>query len=225
MKNESQKDNKTYLLLSMSMLYVAFKLTCNTLFFRQTMIHIPIINMDLRVVCSAFVYPAIYVISDGIVALSSRKLAIVTIIVGTTCDGLFSWATNSVTTLSLPNMSHDQLLNSLAINQIGPQVWKLYYHGLVAAITAAIAEVIIFSFIFQKIKNFFISTIISVVITLLAHNTITDYPMLRSDPDAWRVIFNGLSINITIMALYAAVVSIFLYLLKKRFYANKRAKV
>lgn len=224
MKNDTNDENKLYLLLTMAMLYVAFKLTCNTLFFRQTNIHLPLFNMELRVVCSAFVYPAIYVISDGIVALSSRKLAIATIIVGTICDGFFSWATSSITSLNLPSMSNDQLLNSLAINQIGPQVWKLYYHGLIAAITAAIAEVIIFSIIFKKIKNFFVSTIISVVITLLAHNTITDYPMLRSDPNAWRIIFNGLSINIAIMALYAALVTILLYVIKKRSQIIKKVK-
>lgn len=224
MKNEAQKDSKVYLLLVMAMLYVTFKLTCNTLFFRQTIVHISIINMEMRIVCSAFVYPAIYVISDGIVALSSRKLAIITIIVGVLCDGFFSWSTNAVTKLDLPSMSHDQLLNSLAINQVGPHVWKLYYHGVIAAITAAIAEVIIFSLIFRKLKNFFISTIVSVIITLLVHNTITDYPMLRSDPDAWKIIFNGISMNITIMTLYAAIVSIFLYLMKK-FYSSKREEV
>lgn len=210
----TSNENSLYILLSMSMLYVAFKLTCNTIFFRQILFHVPLTNVVLRLVSSSFIYPAIYVISDAIVAISNRKLAIIIILLGIFCDGLFSFLTFYMTTLQLPTMEINQQINSSYINHLGSQVWSLYCHGLLATIFASIAEVIMFNLIFKKSSSFFISTLISVIITLVAHNTITNYPMLKGDPEAWRIIFNGLSINISIMTIYAIVVSIILYLIK-----------
>ncbi|MEN9390781.1 MAG: hypothetical protein RL017_78 [Pseudomonadota bacterium] len=226
MTNKATKkiDARTITLLILAMLYVAFKLTCNTLFFRQTLFNIPFTHINIRIVSSAFLYAGIYVISDGIVAISNRSITILVIIIGVICDGLFSGLTYLITTLHMPQINSAlQQINTNAINQLGPEFWQLYYHGVIAAITAAIIEVIIFSFIFKKSNNFFISTISSVIIILFAHNTITDYPLLKSDPHAWRIILNGLGMNISVMAIYAAIITIILGILKK--YNLKKIKI
>lgn len=215
-KDSSNYNKSVYVLLVLSMLYVAFKLTCNPMFFRQTIIKLPLLSWDLKIVCSAFVFPAIYVMSDVITALSNRKLAITIIIIGAVCDGIFSFAVDSITSLRIPNnISGLQALNTQYINHLGPQVWSLYYHGVIASVVTAIVEVFIFSFVLKKSKNFFIATITGVIITLLIHNTITDYPLLRLDPDAWKIIFNGIFVNVSIMVIYASIVSTILWLIKK----------
>ena len=220
-KNIKFNNSSIYLLLLISMLYITLKLTCNTLFFRQTLFTVPFTHLDIRIVSSAFVYPSIYVVSDALVALSNRRIAIIVAIIGIVCDGLFSFSTFFVTNLAMPVITGAQQANTFYINQLGPHVWELYYHGLAAATTAAIAEIVIFSFILKRSGNFFISTISSVIITLLAHNTVTDYPMLKSDPDAWKIIFNGLGMNISIMAIYAAIISVLLFIMKKWKTSNK----
>jgi ribose/xylose/arabinose/galactoside ABC-type transport system permease subunit len=96
---------------------------------------------------------------------------------------------------------------------------------VLAAITAAILEVVIFSFIFRKSSNFFISTISSVVIILFAHNIITDYPLLKADPNAWKIIFNGLSMNISVMVIYAAIITAILTIVKKYNLNNNKIPV
>lgn len=72
--------------------------------------------------------------------------------------------------------------------------------------------VFIFAGIFKRIKNFFISTICSVFLILFVHNTITDYPMMQNQSDAWSIIFHGLLVNMTILAVYAAIFSILIWL-------------
>ena len=95
MTNKAPKkiDARTITLLTLAMLYVAFKLTYNTLFFLQTLFNIPFTHIDIRIVSSAFLYAGIYVISDAIVAISNRTITILVIIIGVICDGLFSGLT------------------------------------------------------------------------------------------------------------------------------------
>ena len=142
-----------------------------------------------------------------------------TLTMGQFCTLIYTY---HVTKLQMPVITSSvQQLNTNYINQLGPQIWRLYYHGVFAAIIAAIAEVIIFGFIFKKSSNFFISTVTSVIIILLVHNTITDYPLLKSDPNAWKIIFNGVSMNVSVMMIYAAIISIILYILKRNSTASK----
>lgn len=60
----------------------------------------------------------------------------------------------------------------------------------------------------------------SVFTILIFHNIITDYPMLKNQPDAWNTIFNGLFINMSILAMYAAIFSIMMWLRTNRFFTQ-----
>ncbi len=198
------------------MLYITLKLTCNPLFFRQIEIHFWFINYDLKVVSSALTYPLIYVISDLIVLISNRRSAIFIVLTGILCDGIFSFAWHFISTIDIPQvMTSTELIKTTAINTIGIDVWRLFYHGLLASTITAIAELLIFSTLYTKIKSFFLSTVISVIITLTFHNIILDYQMLKNEPDAWFLIMHSLSINITIMTIYAFSVSTFLKIKSK----------
>lgn len=195
-------------LIMLAMLYVACKLTCNPLFFRQINIYYPILDIELKIVSSSLIFPIIYLLSDLIVLISNRKTAIFIIIIGILCDGFFSFSINYATSLPIPDtMSQTQLSYTNAINTLGNKIWKLFAHGLLATITANIVEILLFASIFNKIKSFFLSTVISVFIILIFHNIITDYPMLKSQDDVWSIIFSGLLVNMSIMAMYAAMLS------------------
>jgi hypothetical protein len=207
-----------YLVIILAMTYITFKLTCNPIFFRQIEFFIPFTQYQLKLVGSALIYPGIYVLSDALLALSNRKTTILIIIIGILCDGLFSWTITHISQLDIPTvMSPNELTNTLAVNTIGSQMWTLYYHGVFAALAAAIAEILIFAALLKKWRNFFVSTTVSVVITLVAHNLINDYAMLKSEPDALQLIFHNLATNISIMIIYAAIVNLIMSVFFRNF--------
>lgn len=209
---EQKNKNKvqiSYFFLFFCMLYVTCKLVCNPIFFRQTNFNLPYIDYHFKFTCAAFIFPSIYVLSDAIVAFTNRRIALMVIAVGIICDGLFSYLISYFASLDMPAiMSKSELLYNNSVNAIGIQLWPLFYHGLVATIIAAISEALIFSFLYKKINNFFISTILSICIILVIHNLITDYSSLRHEPDAWRIIIDNWIINMSFMILYSFLVVI-----------------
>lgn len=216
-------NSNSHVVIVLAMIYVSCKLTCNPLFFRNINFSYPFFNFQLKIVGSALAFPLIYIISDLIVIASNRMTTIVIILAGIICDGLFSFSVSYVAALPLPPaMSSAQITNTGAINVVGNQIWNLYLHGILATIAANVAEVLIFTSLFKKIKNFFVSTILSVFIILIFHNTITDYPMLKNQPDAWNTIFNGLFINMSILAMYAAIFSILMWLRTNRLFNRSK---
>ena len=198
---------KLSVLIFLSMLYITCKLSCNPIFFRQTDFNFPFINYHFRFTCAAFIFPAIYVINDAIVAFTNRRIALVIIVVGIACDGLFSYLISYFSSLGLPKlMSETEALNNSSVNIIGLQMWPLFYHGLVATIIAAVSETLIFSFIYKKINSFFISTNLSICIILVMHNLITDYSSLRHELDAWRIIIDNWLVNMSFVLFYTFIV-------------------
>lgn len=198
-------------LIYLTMFYVTCKLACNPMFFRQAEFTVPLIQYHMKITCAAFIFPAIYVISDAIIALTNRKIGGLIIIFGIICDGIFSYGISYFAKLEIPAiMSKTELLNTTSINIIAVQMWPLFYHGVIASAAAAIGEALIFSFIYKKLNNFFISTIASIIITLVIHNLITDYPILRDEPDAWHIIINNLLMNTSFMMVYTLIIVIFM---------------
>lgn len=214
-----------YFVVFLVMLYVTCKLTCNPIFFRQTEFNLPFINYYFKITCAAFIFPSIYVLSDTIVAFTNRKIAILIIIFGIICDGVFSYLVSYFSNHPLPSViSPHELLNTNAVNVIGLQMWPLFYHGVMASAIAAIGEAIIFSFFYKKINNFFISTITSIMIILVIHNLITDYPTLRAEPDVWQIIVDNWIMNTFFMIMYTLIVVMFMEFRKffqMRFLSNK----
>lgn len=191
------------------MLYVTCKLVCNPIFFRQTNFNFPFIDYHFKFTCAAFIFPSIYVLSDAIVAVTNRKVALIVIAVGITCDGIFSYLISYFSKLDLPSvMSQSETIYNNSVSVIGLQMWPLFYHGLLASIIAAMSEALIFSFLYKRINNFFVSTISSICIILVIHNLITDYPSLRHEPDAWKIIIDNWIMNMSFMILYSFIVVI-----------------
>lgn len=194
---------KTKLIVFLAMIYVTCKLLCNPIFFRQTEFIVPYLNYQFKITCAILVFPLTYILSDGITVITNRKIAIIIIMFGIICDGIFSCVINFISLFSLPHqMSSTELLNTQSINNIGGQMWKLYYYGVIASAVASIFEVIIFSFLYKKIKIFFISTVISIVLIITVHNLITDYYTLSSEKDVWQIVLHNWMMNISFMLIY-----------------------
>jgi|SRR6185437_3680503 len=79
---------------------------------------------------------------------------------------------------------------------------------MLAETAAAIGEIILFSVLFNKIKTFTTSTIISITVIFIIHNTIKDYAALNAEPDVWKIIINNTLIDIGIMASYVFIISV-----------------
>lgn len=200
---------KTIALIVLSMVCITLKLLCNLLYFRH--INFNIFNVNIICLGAAFFYSLIYIINDAIAFIGNRKIATIIIIVGTLCDGLYSYIPHFMEQLSTPiGMSSVEISNNNAINQVGPHIFMLFVHGSIASIVAAVFELMIFTYFIERINSFTISTMISITVVLLFHNLITDNMMLYNAPDKWSIIFVNLGLNISIMFFYSIVVSMIL---------------
>ncbi|HLX52449.1 MAG TPA: VUT family protein [Aquella sp.] len=213
-------DTRTLALVIISMFYVTVKLTCNPLFFRHVEFTVNLLSYQtpMKVVSSTFIYPLVYVISDLITAVSNRKTAITIIIFGIMCDGFFSYGIYYVSLTNLPHLMTDtELKNANFVNYMGAPIWKLYYSGVIGTAVTSIVEILIFNKLYQKMKNFFSSTILSVVVVLVVHNPIAALP-IWNEPDYWQVVTNGLFVDISFMIIYIFIA----YLATKLYLYNKR---
>ncbi len=156
--------------------------------------------------------------------MKGRYIAIIVIITATLCDGIFSYVIYFASQTIIPNFTAndiEDLHNTLAINHIAVQLPKLWHNGIIASLVTAIVEVIIFTTLLKKIKNFAVSTIFSVSIILITHNIILDHQMLKSFDDQWEKIFTGLFLNMILVVIYALLVQIFISFYKKSSRSNK----
>lgn len=197
-------------IIILSVLYVACKITCNPLFFRQVDICIPLLNVDFRILNTLLLFPALYVIINLIIITSNKKIAIFIIIMGTICEGFFAFSVSYATTLPTPTlMTKIQSLNTSAINIYGGNIWYQFKQGLLAEIFINIFQIIIFSTLVKKINNFFISTMVSVFIILIFY-TIVNYYIQVTQNYSWSTSFRGIIIIMTFLALYTSLFSIFI---------------
>ena len=204
------------IVIFLAMLYITFKLTCNPLFFRQITISLDFLSLNLKILSSSLIFSVTYMLSDMILTVSNRRTAIAIAVIGILSDGVFSFIISFVSQLPIPSeMMALQLKNTYAVNQFGSQVWSLFVHGMFATILSNVAEILIFERIFRKIKSFFVSSISSVLLILLCHNVINDYPMLREQASHWQIIFDGILVNISVMVVYALIFS-FIIQFRKR---------
>lgn len=201
MKN---KEKPLLIIVILAMAYITIKLTCNPLFFKHVDFKVNLIftSFVIKVVSSTFIYPLVYVISDLITVMTNRKTAILIILAGILLDGFYSGAVFISASFDTPAMmSSSELENARVINYLGSPTWMLYYGGVFGTIITAIAEILIFNKLYNKLKNFYIAAIASVVVVLVIHNPIAALP-IWDEPDYWDVVSNGLIVDITFMIVY-----------------------
>lgn len=181
--------------------FVVCDIVCCVLFFRK--LEFNFWGYTVKTVGSAFLYPFTYVICDLIILISNRSTAVKIILFGNVCTGFFSFSIYYISFYKIPiNSSNNSLMLINAVNLLGSEIWCLFYQSLFASIVSVLVEVFIFAYLYKKISNFAISTLISIFITIFCHNIINDYDMFQNEVDIWKLIFNTLFINMFIISIY-----------------------
>lgn len=185
---------------------ISVSVACNLLYFfwfQKTLL-----GYNLIFSLAAFFYPLKFALLDLINKLTTYRFAIIVAIIITITDGIFS---------SIPMLSHvfpnyryvaeDSLSNiSNAVYILSPHIFKLYYSGILSSLITLFFELYLFNQIIKRIKNLPISIIISTALTLLAHNLILDYSVLREYANCWNIIIGNYIVNLIVVTGYALVV-------------------
>lgn len=217
LKIQHGSDNESinmFTIIILVMLYISSRITCNILFYRPIEFHIPFIGYQIKVISSVFLYPLLYVLCDILSVLLDKKLIATVVLMGTFCDGLYSFLTFLMSNLPVPHITKPGELNFInATNLISSKMWVLYYKSVFASIITTFAEVVLFTFILKKIKNINFSIILSVTTVIVVHNLILNYPMLKHYGDAAHMIICGATIEILFLIFYTYIVSFIKWLM------------
>ncbi|QHS27129.1 hypothetical protein GW537_15975 [Piscirickettsia salmonis] len=94
-------------------------------------------------------------------------------------------------------------------------IWSLYWHGLAGSIIAYISELLLFSWLYNRLfnKSFWLSSIASICTTLAIHNAICDYQMFAGSPDRLDLILSNYGVNLIVIITYTTFISV----LRKKF--------
>lgn len=214
-QTQNIEDFKFYVLIMLSMLFVTLKLTGNPLFFRYTIINIPHINYSYKCTCTVFEFPIIYIISDIITVFAGKKFATKLVILGMICDGLSSYF---ITTTENVFSNENKILPFT-------YMWTFFYHGVVGSLIANIGELLIFSYLLKKLNSFFISTTLSSAIIIFIHNVITDYSVMKHDPEGISIFLNNFLSEIFIVFIYTATIVLIAKLAKIRYLFVKNKSI
>ena len=206
---------KLYLLIFGVIIATAASLSSDLSYF--TFYKLDIYKFSLVFAGSAITYPLIFAVTDMIASQVSKKLAIFIGLAIIIADGIFS---------NIPMLFHH--LDSIAytpdialskysndVLSFAPKLSELWYVGFMASIVTVIAEISIFTFIIRRINNTAISIIVSTALTLLAHNTILDWHMIKDV----NIIAGNYLLNMLVVTIYA--ISIHIITKNKNTLANQ----
>jgi uncharacterized PurR-regulated membrane protein YhhQ (DUF165 family) len=163
------ESKKVYLVLGLSLLYLTFSLACDPLDFRLVGF------FGYAFSGSALLYASLYTILDMLTRIAGKSMTIRLILLFHFFDFLFTYMLYTINLLPMP--THFQLMG--AYNSIITPMPRLFWAGIIGSITAGIVEVLIFGFLQQKIKSFFLASVSATLFILLAHNIPTDYIALH----------------------------------------------
>lgn len=186
------KHANLYLLILLISLSLTIKLTSNIIFFRQAYLS-QFLFMQLSVASSALIYPLFYIINDIILSLTNKKFAIMTITLVTLFNGVFALY------LSDTNLIPNNL------------PWKLFRNDIIGMIFTNILELLIFNYFITKIRNFFISALLSVSLVLASHNFIAYYFTLRQNPNWFNIYIDSLIVEVSATAMYLILVQFIIF--------------
>lgn len=182
------------------MIYVSCVMICNPVFLEQINLFSPISLNLFELNISLLLYPIIYIINDLIIMLSSKKFAILAMLLGTLYNGIFAYISNYISNLPLPQkVSYSGLQNTYTINLMGKQLWLFYTQSLILTFIAAICQIMIFSYLYNRFNSFFLAFITSNTICLTIYN-------LKYKNNILHVINHNLNASLTIAFIYAMLV-------------------
>lgn len=210
---DTQETNKIYNIIILCLLFNTLSLACDPLDFRLISYHQYIFTG------AALIFPALYIISDLITRVCGRYMGVRLILLFHVFDGLFTYVLYWINLL--PSPINFKLMNSF--QSIFSPMPRLFWSGILGDLIAAVVEILIYAYIQQRTKNFFIASVSAAIIILFAHNLPTDYfTFHKIFPNIYGqlIIFN-FTINCLTVIIFSLALSVLLHFNKFRlFYHN-----
>ena len=193
----SFSEKSHYGLLFCAVLTATISLTSSVVFFK----HIKLFGYEIN--ASSLVFPLMYIFLDytSSIVNNYRKSIVMTLFVvfiPNLVSSIFLYLI-----MQIPSYSGSVIQSSYndAFSVIGPQMFVLNSGALLGSTIASIAEVIIFLFIYNRIKVIGVCIIISSSISLATHNFITD--LHQGQP--LNVVINLTTVSIVFIAIYTII--------------------
>jgi len=210
-KRKYNNDEVLTLIIAVATL-IAVSLSCDLLYFFWFKVYI--FDVKFIFALSALFYPLKFALIDLINRITTYKVAIKVAVIITLADGIFSII--PLLTHMFPSHQYipkDSLIQlSDAVHILTPHIFDLFYHGIFASFITLMLEIYLFNIIIKKVNNLPIAIIISTMLTLLAHNLVLDYSMLKDYKDCWNIIMGNYTVNSFVVVVYALII----YFITKR---------
>ena len=102
-----------------------------------------------------------------------------------------------------------------AVITLAPNLSSLWYTGVLVSTATIVIEIIIFRKILKHLNNAPIAIIIATSTTILMHNMLLDYSMLKNYENHWNIIIGNYVMNILMVCIYACLVAMVINIRKR----------
>ena len=210
--NLENEQRKIFAIVTVAVIYLTVSLACDPVAFR-------LVNVfGYTVGGSGLIFAALYPMLDLLTRLSSRNFTIKLILVFHICDFLFTYLLYGINHLPVPLSFHHLHAYQIVISPL-PRLW---WGGIIGAVVAGVVEVIIFSFLQKKFTSFFLSSFISTIIILLAHNVPTEaYAFSKVYPHTWEtIVATNFIAGVAMLSVYTFIANLSLKFMNRK--SNER---
>jgi hypothetical protein len=214
MKN-NKSDIDIYLITTLCIIGMSVSLACNLVYFFWY--KVDVFSYTLIFSLAGFFYPLTFVVIDLIAYLRKGFLAIFVAIMMRLGDGIFS-NIPMLTGLAKERsyIPHDSLSKLPdAVITLAPNLSSLWYTGVLVSTVTVVIEIIVFRKILKHLNNAPIAIIIATSITILMHNMLLDYSMLKNYENHWNIIIGNYVMNILMVCIYACLVAMVINIRKR----------
>lgn len=191
------------------MLVLTLKLLCNILFMNS--IQFDLFGYKLLIKQSACLYSLVFILFDICTIFFGIKKTYIIILFSTIMDAIYSFGVFSIYLFSVPNLVYGKdLLIIQAIHTISKPTLFLFTGGFIASLITYFIEVSLFNWLFKKIFKgvLWISSILSVGLTILIHSLILYPYQISNKKYLWDYILTGFIWDMILIILYSILVNL-----------------
>ncbi|MGQ4002833.1 hypothetical protein QIW49_06305 [Francisellaceae bacterium CB300] len=214
MKN-SKIEIDIYLIAMLCVIGMAVALACNLVYFFWY--KIDLFGYTLIFSLAGFFYPLTFAVVDLIAYLKKGFFPIFIAVIMRLGDGIFS-NIPMLTGIAKEHsyIPHDSLSRLPdAVITLAPNLSSLWCNGVLASTATVIIEIIIFRKLLKHLNNAPIAIIVATSITILVHNMLLDYSMLKTYDNHWNIIIGNYFMNVLMVCIYASLVAVIIKVRKK----------
>ena len=207
MKN-NETDIDIYLVATLCVIGTSIALACNLVYFFWY--KIDLLGYTLIFSLAGVFYPLTFAVVDLIAYLKKGFFPIFIAVIMRLGDGIFS----NIPMLTGVAKEHSYIphdsLSKLpdAVITLSPNLSSLWCNGVLASTVTVIIKIIIFRKVLKHLNNAPIAIIIATSITILVHNMLLDYSMLKNYDNHWNIIIGNYIMNVFMVCIYAGLVAV-----------------